>query len=373
MTHALSLSAPMPRADSFSERTRGALWRWLPGLLLSGVLAGGGMTLGSIGWFQHYGLSALTLAIMLGMVVGNTLYQHVAPWCGAGVNVSKQNLLRLGIVLYGFRLTLQDIGRVGMTGVLIDALVLCSCFGLAYLLGTRWLKLDPKTTMLIGAGSSICGAAAVMATEPVLHARAEQVSVAVATVVVFGTLSIFLYPVLFELNQHWHVMASDSNSFGIYIGSTVHEVAQVVAAAQSVGAQAPDTAVITKMVRVMMLAPFLLIMSACLARDQANGHQGNAHAVLPKKKSKITLPWFAFAFVAVVAFNSLHWLPKPAIEAVTAVDTILLAMAMAALGLATHVSAIRKAGIKPLLLALMLFGWLVVGGALINRWVGVLI
>nr|WP_319566673.1 YeiH family protein [uncultured Rhodoferax sp.] len=369
MTHSRSLSTSLTGAAFFFERARGALWRSLPGLVLSAVLAAGGMVLGSLRWLQHFGLSALTLAILLGMVLGNTVYPRVAVTCGAGVQVSKQNLLRLGIVLYGFRLTLQDIGRVGMAGVLIDTLVLCSSFGLAYLLGTRWLKLDPKTTMLIGAGSSICGAAAVMATEPVLRARAEQVSVAVATVVVFGTLSIFLYPVLFELNQHWHVLADGGNGFGMYIGSTVHEVAQVVAAAQMVGAQAQDTAVITKMVRVMMLAPFLLMLSAWVARNRAKRHPDQHHTVGTAEKSTITLPWFALAFVAVVAFNSLHWLPTSVIEVMTTIDTMALAMAMAALGLATQVSAVRQAGIKPLLLAWILFGWLVVGGALINRCV----
>lgn len=369
MMHFRSLSISPTSTVFFLERTRVALWRSLPGLALSAVLAAGGMALGSLSWLQHYGLSALALAILLGMVVGNTVYPCVASQCGSGVNISKQNLLRTGIVLYGFRLTLQDIGRVGMAGVLIDTLVLCSSFGLAYLVGTRWLKLDTKTTMLIGAGSSICGAAAVMATEPVLQARAEQVSVAVATVVVFGTLSIFLYPALFELNQQWHVVADGANSFGMYIGSTVHEVAQVVAAAHAVGAQAQDTAVITKMVRVMMLAPFLLMLSASLARDRAKGRSGRYRAAGAAGKSTITLPWFAFAFVAVVAFNSLHWLPPSAIELVTTIDTVALAMAMAALGLTTHVSAVRRAGIKPLFLALMLFGWLVVGGALINRYV----
>ncbi len=360
MTHFNALSTLATGVGTWIQHTLALLWRCLPGLLLSAGLAAGGMALGELGWLQHYGLSALTLAILLGMLLGNTLYPRLAASCGAGVSVSKQNLLRLGIVLYGFRLTLQDIGRVGLAGVLVDMLVLCSSFGLAYLLGTRWLKLDAKTTMLIGAGSSICGAAAVMATEPVLRARAEQVSVAVATVVVFGTLSIFLYPVLFELNQHWHVVAGGGNSFGMYIGSTVHEVAQVVAAAHAVGAQAQDTAVITKMVRVMMLAPFLLLLSAWVARGRAK---------LPAGKSAITLPWFAFAFVAVVALNSLHGLPASALALLSTIDTMVLAMAMAALGLATHVSAVRQAGFKPLLLALVLFVWLVVGGALINRCV----
>ncbi|MEO7953860.1 MAG: YeiH family protein [Polaromonas sp.] len=354
------------------------LARLLPGLAISASLAGAAMAMGRIDWLQNHGFSALTLAIVLGMVLGNTVYPRIAAPCGAGVNFSKQNLLRLGVVLYGLRLTVQDIGHVGLAGVVTDALVLSSTFALACLVGIKWLGMDRKTVMLIGAGSSICGAAAVMAAEPVVRARAEQVTVAVATVVVFGTLSIFLYPVLFDLNQHWQFISGGAEGFGIYAGSTIHEVAQVVAAARSVGSHAADTAVIAKMVRVMMLAPFLIMLSAWLARDEATTgakeegrlprqHRSQSALHSTPAKARLAVPWFAFAFVGVVLFNSLHLLPAPVVSIVTEIDTVLLAMAMAALGLSTHVSAIRKAGIKPLLLALMLFVWLVAGGALINH------
>ena len=350
----------------------------MPGLAISAALATTGILLGKNGWLQNHGFSALTLAIVLGMLVGNTIYPRFAAASGAGVNFSKQNLLRLGVVLYGLRLTVQDIGRVGLAGVATDAVVLGSTFALACYIGIKWLGMDRKTAMLIGAGSSICGAAAVMAAEPVVKARAEQVTVAVATVVVFGTVAIFLYPVLFELNRQWQLVPGGADGFGIYIGSTIHEVAQVVAAARSVGPHAADTAVIAKMVRVMMLAPFLIMLSAWLARDDAkrqvrvtHAPAVNAHVTLQETpvKAKLAVPWFAFAFVGVVLFNSLNLLPAGVVATTTEIDTFLLAMAMAALGLATHISSIRKAGIKPLLLALILFCWLVVGGALINRWV----
>jgi uncharacterized integral membrane protein (TIGR00698 family) len=250
--------------------------------------------------------------------------------------------------------------------------VLSSTFTLAYWLGTRWLKLDPKAAMLIGAGSSICGAAAVMAAEPVLRARAEHVTVAVATVVVFGTLAIFLYPVLFEFNKHWQVIGGGATGFGIYAGSTIHEVAQVVAAANAVGSAAADSAVIAKMVRVMMLAPFLIGLSVWLAPAKVQAHQLGQPTGPNIKKSKITIPWFAVAFIAMVAFNSLHWLPQPIVTGAIGIDTALLAMAMAALGLTTHLASVRKAGFKPLLLAGVLFVWLVVGGAVINHEISVL-
>ena len=347
---------------SFSDR----YGRLLPGLLLSGIIAWGAIALGKLEWMQSHGMSALTLAIMLGIVLGNSVYIRLAPACGAGVAFSKQTLLRLGIILYGFRLTFQDIGQVGLAGIAIDALVLASTFGLAMFLGTRVFKLERNCAILIGAGSSICGAAAVMATEPVVKGRSADVTVAVSTVVVFGTIAIFLYPVLYQLNQGWQVLGATPTAFGVYIGSTVHEVAQVVAAGKSIGQEAANAAVIAKMVRVMMLAPFLVILSAVLAR-------GKAKVGSHDKAAKLAIPWFAFIFIGVVAFNSLGLLPAAMVATITDIDTALLAMAMAALGLTTHMSAIRRAGIKPLLLAGLLFCWLIAGGAAINHVVASLL
>jgi uncharacterized integral membrane protein (TIGR00698 family) len=340
----------------------------IPGLLLSAVLAAVSIRLGTLGWLQSHGMSALTVAIVLGIVLGNTLYPAIAARSSAGVMFSKQTLLRAGVILYGLRLTLHDIGAVGVSGVLIDAVLLSSTFALAYLLGTRVFGLDKHTSMLIGAGNAICGAAAVMATEPLLRAKAEKVTVAVSTVVVFGTIAIFVYPALYELNQHWQLLPTGTQTFGIYAGSTIHEVAQVFAAARSISADTANTAVITKMVRVMMLAPFLILLSGWLARDEAQSHAETAGAGTAgaDSKRKLTIPWFAFAFIGMVVFNSLALLPHAAVATAIDVDTFLLAMAMGSLGLTTHLSAIRRAGMKPLLLGCVLFVWLVGGGALIN-------
>ena len=238
-----------------------------PGIALAGALALVAMQLATLPWLLANGISALTLAIVLGMIVGNTVYPRIAERGAPGVTFSKQILLRAGIILFGLRLTFQDIADVGLAGVVIDALVLSSTFALSWWAGTRLFGLDRKTALLIGAGSSICGAAAVMAAEPVVRGRAAQVTVAVSTVVVFGTVSIFLYPALYHLNEHYQLLTMSPTGFGIYAGSTIHEVAQVLAAGRAVSEDVANTAVITKMVRVMMLAPFLIILSAYLSRN----------------------------------------------------------------------------------------------------------
>jgi uncharacterized integral membrane protein (TIGR00698 family) len=335
----------------------------LPGLALCAAIAAAATTLGRIEWFARHGITPLTLAIALGILLGNTVYSRSAGPVAGGVAISKQKILRLGVVLYGMRLTLHDVATVGTAGILVDAIMLASTFAFSWFVGTRWLKLEREAALLIGAGSAICGAAAVMATEPVVRAKSEQVSVAIATVVLFGTLAMFVYPALFAL--HLDVLPSGMHAFGVYTGSTVHEVAQVFAAANSIGPEAANIAVITKMVRVMMLAPFLLALSFWLRPDAEPAVAG------PARPRRFTIPWFAFAFLAVIVLNSIVAVPAAATAAVTFLDNFLLAMAMGALGLTTQVSALYRAGGRPLALAGLLFAWLLVGGSLINQAVAI--
>lgn len=320
------------------------------GLALTGGVAAAAIWAAGRPAMQHWGISALTLAIIIGIALGNTVFPRMVASCAAGVDFSKARLLRLGIVFYGFRISFQQIGDIGWAGVLIDMLVIACTFTLAVQLGTRLFKLDRQTAMLIGAGSAICGAAAIMATEPVVQGQAHKVSVAVATVVIFGTLGMFLYPLLYP---YLHLSEA---AYGLYVGSTVHEVAQVVVAGKSVSEQAATTAVIEKMLRVMMLAPFLVILSSRMVDE----NQGT------RTRRPITIPWFAVLFVAVSGVHSLPLLPAAVVDWIVQADNVLLAMAMAALGLRTHIGAIRQAGLKPILLASTLFLFLMVGGYVIN-------
>ena len=330
--------------------TQTSLWPGrVPGLILAAAIGLAALVLARLPALQSMGMSALPLAIILGIVLGNTLFPRVSARAGAGVDYARTMLLRAGIVLFGFRLTFQDIMDVGVAGMLIACIIVASVFVLALWFG-KLLRMDGETAMLIGAGASICGAAAVMAAEPVVKAQAHKVSVAVATVVVFGTIGMFLYPFLktpFGLDAH---------AYGVYAGSTIHEVAQVVVAGRAVSEEAANVAVIEKMIRVILLAPFLLLLSAWMRGRTGDGGQ----------KAKIIIPWFAVLFLAVGAFNSFHLLPQPTVEVILLVDTFLLATAMAALGLRTHAGAIKQAGAKPILLAALVFAYLIFGGLAIN-------
>ena len=307
------------------------------------------------------GLSSLTLAILIGMVLGNTIYTKVADRLNKGIGFAKGQILRLAIMFYGFKLTFTQVASVGLPAVMSDALVLTSTFLLTYWIGTKLLKVDKQTMILIGSGASICGAAAVIAADPIVKAEAHKVTIAVATVVVFGTIAMLLYPFLYHLG--WLQPWLSAQDYGIYTGSTIHEVAQVVVAGNTISPEVGDTAVVTKMIRVMMLAPFLLVLSFALTKGSSEN--GEAPSVMSRIK-EVKVPWFAFIFILVVLVHT--WVPMTASfeHSMILLDDVLLTMAMFALGLTTHLSAIKQAGVKPLILGAIMFVWLIIGGGLIN-------
>lgn len=307
------------------------------------------------------GLSSLTLAILIGMILGNTVYTNFAERLNEGVCFAKGQILRLAIMFYGFKLTLTQVSSVGLPAVMSDALVLISTFLLTYWIGTKLLKVDRETTILIGSGASICGAAAVIAADPIVKAETHKVTIAVATVVVFGTIAMVLYPFLYHLG--WLQPWLSAEQYGIYTGSTIHEVAQVVVAGNTVSPEVGDTAVVTKMVRVMMLAPFLLVLSFALTKGCSEN--GETASFMSRIK-EVKVPWFAFIFILIVLLHTWLNMSKSFEHSMVLFDDTLLTMAMFALGLTTHISAIKQAGVKPLILGAIMFVWLIVGGGLIN-------
>lgn len=323
---------------------------WLPGISLASLLGALALWISGSAWASAWHLSALTVAIVAGLVLGNGASSHLPASLAPGLAIAQRQLLRAGVVLYGLRLSFQDVAAVGVAGLLVDAVVVVSTLGLGVWAGRRWFGLDRDTALLTAAGSAICGAAAVLAVERVIRPEAGKVAIAVATVVLFGTLNIFLYPQLYPY------LGLDPAAFGLYTGATVHEVAQVVAVASAIGPDTADAAVVVKLTRVLMLVPVLLALGWREAR-----HGG---------ESAMVVPWFALAFLGVVALNSVVAIPPAVRSALLALDTFLLATAMAALGVETRLSRLRALGPRPLFLAAVLFLWLSVGGYVLVRWLG---
>lgn len=300
------------------------------------------------------GISPLIVGIVVGMCYGNTLHVHMPAYLKPGILFSSKSLLRLAIILYGFRLTFQDLAQVGFKGAALAVFMLGSTFLMGSWLGIRVFRLPHRLALLTAAGSSICGAAAVLAMEPVVKAENHESSIAVGTVVVFGTLAMLLYPLLFSHG----LLPMSAEMYGAFAGATLHEVAHAVAAGQAVSSDAGNIAVIVKMMRVIMLAPLLVILGFWLRRRLNVGQHDNGPDASPMK----SFPWFAVLFVVVIGINSLGVIPHSVVNAINAFDIFLLTMAMCALGMETSLEKVRKVGPRPFLLAALLAVWLGVGG-----------
>jgi len=330
----------------------------LNGILFVALFATSATYIADFDWLKHLGISPLIVGIVLGMLYANTLRSHLPAVWNPGIVFSTKTLLRAAIVFYGFRLTFQSIAEVGLPGIFVSVSIVTLTFVLGYWVGTRLLGLDSETTILTSAGSSICGAAAVLATEPVIDAPAHKSAIAVSTVVLFGSIAMFLYPYLYRAG----FLDLSPEGMGIYIGGTIHEVAHVVAAGNAVSEAVARNAVIVKMIRVMMIAPFLLVLGLWLKAAAGKTHGKTATT------TRISVPWFAIGFIAVAGFNSFHWLPGTVVETINRLDTFALTMAMTALGMETSIDKFKGVGMKPIYLAGILFVWLLFGGYALTKF-----
>jgi uncharacterized integral membrane protein (TIGR00698 family) len=325
--------------------------RLLPGLSIVVGISALAFLLARIPALAGLGMSALTIAILVGAVLGNLGHRALAsPATQPGLQFAQKTLLRVGVALYGLNLSLQQILHVGPAAIVADLFIVSSTILVGWWVGFRWLRMDRDTVLLASAGSGICGAAAVVATESVLGAAPHKTSAAVGQVVLFGSLAMLVYPILFG------VLGIARAPFGIFVGSTVHEVAQVVAIGKTIGGATAENAVIVKMIRVMMLAPFLIVLGRFVPRAKPPG----STAVVPR------LPGFAIAFIVIAIVHPYLGLPDRVLAALRTLDIVLLAAAMAALGLETTIAKLQLAGRDALVLGAILFGYLVVGGGIAN-------
>lgn len=337
----------------------------ISGIIFVAIFAAAATVIAQVSFIKSLGISPLVIGIVLGIFYANTLHNHIPAEWGTGITFSAKKILRFAIVFYGFRITFQEIMNVGLSGFTVSLIMLSSTFLLGTYLGIKAFGMDRDTSMLTAAGGAVCGAAAVLATEPVLRAEGHKTAVAVSMVVLFGTISMFLYPVLYAsvIEPAAGFLHMTPEQFGIYTGGTIHEVAQVVAVPASIPG-APEvmanSAVIVKMTRVILIAPMLIILGIYLS-------------VVAKKrgvtsgKLQLVIPWFAVYFIAMAGFNSLNIVPAHIVGIINQIDTFLLTMAMTALGMGTIFSKFKGLGLAPVYTAGSMFAWLVIGGFVVTK------
>ncbi|KGI59471.1 membrane protein [Prevotella sp. S7 MS 2] len=329
----------------------------LHGVLLITLFACAAFYIGDMSFVKQISFSPMIVGIILGMLYANSLRNNLPETWVPGIAFCSKRILRIGIILYGFRLTFQDVTAVGLPAIAIDAIMVTVTVCGGILIG-RLLHMDRGIALLTSVGSGICGAAAVLGAESAIKIKPYKTAVAVATVVIFGTLSMFLYPILYRSG----IFELSPEAMGIFAGSSIHEVAHVVGAGNAMGKEVSDVAIIVKMIRVMMLVPVLLVISYSVARATRQNASDN-------ERGKITIPWFAILFLAVIGFNSFDLLPESLVNFINTFDTFLLTMAMTALGAETSIEKFKKAGFKPFVLAAILYLWLIGGGYCLAKFV----
>lgn len=313
------------------------LRRNLPGLAVAFGVA-------VIGYVVHESVDILSphvIAVTLG-VLGAT-FGRVETSMRPGLKVAAKRVLRIGIVLLGFRLSLGELGELGPGALVSVAIVVVATF-----FGTQWmarrLGLSPSLGLLMATGYSICGASAIAAVEPFADASEEEVAYSIALVTLCGTLAIVVLPSLGTL------IGLSAHDFGSWVGASVHDVGQVVAAASTHGPEALKAAVVVKLVRVALLAP-LLAMIAIAARRRAGGADRMEGARRPP-----ILPLFIVLFLAAVAVRSSGIVPESSADDVfgriKTAETLLLSMGLLGLGSNVDLRSLRRVGGKPLVLGL---------------------
>jgi uncharacterized integral membrane protein (TIGR00698 family) len=296
-------------------------------------------------------VSPLLVAIIAGALLTNLrpLPQRFEP----GLKSSAKRVLRLGVVLLGLQLSLQQILGLGLRGLGVVVAVVGGGVAGTLLIG-RLLKVPATQRVLIACGFSICGAAAVAAVESAVDADEEDTACAVGLVVLYGTLMIGVAPLLVA------VLGLTDEQSGVAIGGMVHEVAQVVAAGGIVGGSALAVATVVKLARVLMLGPVVLAITA-----YRRAHSDTTGGTQPP-----LVPLFVAGFFAAILVRSFVPLPDAVFAGGKAIQTILLAAAMFALGTGVRVDLLRRVGARPIVLGLLstiLVSAIALGGVFLTR------
>lgn len=262
-------------------------------------------------------LGQLVLAILIGMA-----WRSIAGLpedAAAGASFSSKKLLRAGIILLGMRLNLNDIWHAGPKIFVLATINIAAAMLAVYTLA-RLLKVNKKLAILTACGTAICGAAAVVAISAQIRANDDETAIGAATVAILGTLFTLLYTMIYP------ILGFTSAGYGIFSGATLHEIAHVLAAAAPAGKDAVNLAIVVKLTRVAMLIPVALLIGVCMNRSSYKADQNERRRALP-------IPWFILGFLAVSALNTLGVVPESIVTSLVSAAYLLIAMAMAGLGL----------------------------------------
>lgn len=313
----------------------------VPGLVLVAVIAVIARTLASL---LPLPISEVTIGVILGLIAGSLLPS--IPVTLPGRKFAMASLLRIGIVLLGARLALDDVLQIGL-GTILAILAGITLVLLITLAGGWAIGLPPKLCLLLGVGVSICGNSAILATAPVVDARERDVSFSVGTITFFGTLAVLIYPLiggLFDISDQ---------VFGYWTGLSVSDTAQVVAAGFAYSEPAGDLATVVKLVRNTLMGPLILLVGIAYSRlaiDRVDDRKASRSFI-----GSITrvVPAFVIGFILMAVLNTLGVFPEQVTRAFSQISQALILMALVAVGLNTNLRDVVKVGLPSLLLGLV--------------------
>jgi uncharacterized integral membrane protein (TIGR00698 family) len=301
-------------------------------------------------------ISEILIAILLGLYIRALIGSH--PKILPGIAFTMTKILRLGIILLGLRLSLQDIGATGWGGLGLIAICITVTLGLA-LGAQRLFHISPRLAALIGVGTAICGNSAIIATAPVIDANEEEVSFAVATITLFGLLAVLIYPLI------GHYLELSDGYFGLWAGTAVNDTSQVVAVSALYSDQALNVATIIKLTRNVLMAPLIFIIGMVYQRVKGQYQRESNGSPQPGFRLSKVVPGFVIGFVLMALLRTvgvaLGFLPQSvaspghlhgAAQLLTWLDSLskfAILMALSAVGLNTDFSSLKRIGLKPLL------------------------
>lgn len=321
----------MKEVDRMANRQHG-INKYLSAPFVKGLLLTLGIAVVAkyISMFPFFSIMGqLVIAIIIGMIWKATL--DVPDAWQTGISFSSKKLLRLGIILLGMRLNLADIYNAGASVFLIALINLVFALFVVYGL-TRIFKVEKKLGILTACGTAICGAAAVVAIAPQIKANEKDTAVGAAIVALLGTVFTLGYTLLYS------VLDLTPTEYGIFAGGTLHEIAHAIAAAAAGGNEAVDIAIIVKLTRVALLVPVAILIGIWYGKSEKGQDK--------QSFSLSMIPWFIVGFLGMAAFNSLGIVPESVAQVIVNIAYILIAMAMAGLGLNVEMKTFKKLGGK---------------------------
>ena len=301
----------------------------LPGIFLAFCIAAPAWLLGKA--FPLIG--GPVFAILFGIMLAGF---KRPSYCESGLRFSGKKILQYSIVLLGFEMNLYTVFRVGSQSLLIMIFTLSAAFLTAWLVG-RALRLKGNTSILIGVGTAICGGSAIAATAPVIAANDKEVAYSISTIFLFNIAAVFIFPFA------GHLLGLSDAGFGMWAGTAINDTSSVVAAAYSYSDAAGSYATIVKLTRTLMIIPVTVALAFYTARkEQAQG----------SFSLKKIFPLFVIGFLLASVISTSGALPEEICRLLAQCGKFCIALAMAAIGLNTHLQQLVRNGIAPLVLGL---------------------